>query len=294
MNYNDQMRVKLKSNIYVVTFILLVTLVFTGIKIYQLTSTNILDIQSVMLLKDYFPLLLSGYGILALIVSVLTYFKFDSFYPKQQVILFCMAGMIFMPFTIILFVIGIMKYLEKSKFKAQLFGASLAGMIIFGIIVASVLTPLSNIQPVYLNEHVIEADYVINEDTHFELTVTGVYRGHTLEKIIFDAYISADAPNLEEVGTEFVQISMNRKRTCVMYAFDEAQDHHRLTCEVSNFNATNNQDFTLTDFVNFEDLFIEIGDIDYDRIMNINITGSMRIVSQEINVNVYEKYYPEN
>ena len=294
MNYNDQMRVRLKSNIYVVTFILLVTLVFTGIKIYQLTSTNILDIQSVMLLKDYFPLLLSGYGILALIVSVLTYFKFDSFYPKQQVTLFCMAGMIFMPYSIILFIVGIMKYMEKEKFKTQFFGGAIGGMIAFGIIIAAVLTPLSNIKPIYLNEHVIEADYVINEDTHVELTVTGIYRGHTLEKIIFDAYISADEPNLELVGTEFVQISMNKKRTCVMYAFDEAQDQHHINCEVTNFNDVNNQDYTLTDFVNFEDLFIEFGDIDYDRIMNINITGAMRIVNQEINVNVYEKYYPEN
>lgn len=291
MSYNQQLRKKLLSNIIVVSAIIGISLIFTGIKLYQLFATNLLDVQSVMILKDYLPLLITGYGLLALIVSVLTYFTFDRYYPQHQVLLFCFTGMVFMPFTIVLFVVGIMKYLEKSKFKVHFFGASLFGMIVFGVLIASVLTPIAKIEPIYLNEHIIESEFVINDDNYVELKVTGLIRGDVLEKIMFDAIISFDQPNLDLVGTEFVQISMNMKRTCVIYAFDEAQDQYNLTCEISDWNAQPNQLYTASDFLDFEDFYLEFGNVDYDRIMNITITGGMQITNQETIENVYDKYY---
>jgi hypothetical protein len=290
MTYNDAMRQKLKSNIFVVSFILLITLIFTGIKVVEITSSDLLLEQSHLLLKDYLPFIFTSYGLLALIVSILTYFYFDSFMPKSQVRLFNFFGVMFLPFTIILFVIGIMKYMEKETFKASFFASIVLGLIALGIVMYGLIKPLSTIEPVYINEYVVSGEYIIDDENSVLITATGVARGNNLLQITFEATINRDAPNLDLVGTEFIQISMNTKQTCIIYAYTEAQEDYTMTCSITTFNPDLNRDYTLNDFINFEDFYIEMGNVDYDHILNTDYSGAMTIKDQYTNENVYTKY----
>jgi hypothetical protein len=195
-----------------------------------------------------------------------------------------------MPYTFVLFVIGIMKYMEKETFKKQFYGGAILGMVALGFFASIIITPLGKIEPIYLNEYVVEGEYIINDDNYVTLTATGLVRGNDLIKIIFDATFTFDQPNLDVVGTEYVQISMNTKRTCIIYAFDEAQDNYQMSCEVSTFNPALNYDYTINDFINFEDFYLESGNVDLDHTINLIYQGGMQITDQYMNENVYEKY----
>jgi hypothetical protein len=128
-----------KSNTRVVIFFLVISLLYTGFKV----GTNMIENQSEMLLKDYLPIMISGFGIIALLVSVLTNKKIDTVSIQKQIFVLTCLGMIFMPFTIILFVFGIMKYIENNSFKLQFFGGTIFGMIIFGTIISSIAILIS-------------------------------------------------------------------------------------------------------------------------------------------------------
>lgn len=293
MNYNEQMRKKLLSNIKVVSLFILISFIFTGIKLYQILGTDILDIQGEMLFKDFFPLFVSGFGIVALLVSVLTYYIFDNLYPKHQVLLFTLVGMMFMPFTIILFVIGIMKYMEKSKFKVHFFGGSLLGMILFGVIIVYVLLPYSNNEVNYLNEHVISGEYVMNENNYIEVTTTGVYRGDSLQSVNFHLFMELDAPDLSRVGGEFVQVLLNDTQSCIVHSFMEAQEAVEVECTFRNQDTIANPAFTINDFTNFENISIRYGSIGLDTSLTIEHGSAIIITENVINENVYEKYNSE-
>ena len=246
-----------------------------------------------MIFKDLFPLILSGYGLVALLVSVLTYYFFDNLYPQHQVLLFTFAGMLFLPFTIILLVIGIMKYMEKNKYKIHFFGGAIVGMLVFAVLVIVFLVPIAKRSPEYLNEHVISGEYIMNDNNYIYITATGLSRGDTLQSITFDVFLELDAPDLSAVAGEFIQIRMNDKQSCIVHSFMEAQEQVELSCTYRDLHLSANPFFTQRDFERFEAIFLQYGNIGTDTSLNLTHGSNIIITKNEQAENVYDKYFPE-
>jgi hypothetical protein len=290
MNYNDILKNKLIKNIKISLTLFALSLIYLLITLYQLLIKDTLAIQSVLLLKDYIPIFLSIHGLLAVLCAILIKEKFDSLYPHQQVQAFFFLGVLFLPFNAYLIYIGIQKYQEKSKYhKSLIFSILIALTLIISLYTLSI-TQTKDIKAIYLNEYVIEGIYQIDEENYITLTVTGVARGRELQSITYDASFTMDAPDLTIIGTEFIQLSMNVKQTCIVYAFTEAQDNHEMSCVIDQFTEQNNRAYTLDDFTMFEDLYVEIGQIDLDMVISITNSGAMTILSKTMEENVYDKY----
>lgn len=89
--------------------------------------------------KAYVPILIQGFGFLAIIVSSLLYRFADKLSESQQVIAFSLLGVAFIPYTIILFVIGIMKFIEDNRYKLHFLVSAIVGMVLFGLAVSILL-----------------------------------------------------------------------------------------------------------------------------------------------------------
>jgi hypothetical protein len=290
MNYNDILKEKLIKNIKLSLIIFTLSLIYLLFTLYQLFMKDMLAIQSVLLLKDYIPIILSIHGLLAILSSILIKHKFDSLYPHQQVQAFLFFGILFFPFNAYLIYLGIEKYREKNKYhKSLIFSILIALTLIISLYTLSI-TQTKDINPIYLIEYVIEGIYEIDDENYITLTVTAVARGQELQNISYDASFTMDAPNLDVVGTEFIQISMNVKQTCIIYAITEAQDNHEMSCVIDQFTEQSNRAYTLDDFTMFEDLYVEIGDMNYDMVISINDSGPMTITTKTMEENVYHKY----
>lgn len=300
MNYNDQMRLKLKSNIRVVLIFLGISVIVLGVTLYDIFFTNLLDVQTNLLIGQTFPIFFTGYGVLALLASIYAYYKFDNYYPQQQIVLFMLIGTIFSPFTIVLLVIGIMKYLEKSKFKPHFFGSFVLGFLVLGVVMSLVVTNLSAAQPEYLNEYVYTGIYTRDDNSSdtVEVTATALTRGDKVIKIIFEAEFNLDDPvttvpneqgNL--VVSEGLRLSMNERPTCIIYAYDEAQVSETMTCELTTFPEEGSYSYTTSDFINFSEFNIEFGEIYDDLSINDVVEyGQLTITNETVRFNVYEEY----
>jgi len=290
MNYNDMLKSNLTKNIKISFIIFSLSIIFLLIKLYQIFFTNMLDIQYVLLLKDYIPIFLASQGLLALLFSIIIKYKFDAFYPHQQVIIFLILGIAFLPFNAYLIYIGIQKYQEKHKYKKSLIFSILIGLTLIISLYTISISQTKDIKPIYLNEYIIEGIYQLDEENFVILEVIGLARGTELKSITYTAHFNFDAPNLALVGTEFIHISMNVKQTCIIYAFDEAQDNHEMTCVIDQFTEANNRLYTIDDFTQFEDLYVEMGQINLDLVISITNKGAMTITNRTSNENVYLKY----
>lgn len=290
MNYNDYLRTKLHKNLMISLILFAIAFVVLLIKLYQIFFTDMLDIQYVLILKDYIPIFFAIQGLLAVLTSYILKLKFDSLYPHQQVQAFFFFGILFFPFNGYLIYLGFEKYKEKGKFiKSMIFSIALGLLLLIPITTQS-YAYAKDINPVYLNEYVIEGIYQIDGENYVTMKVTGITRGSELQSITYEALMTFDAPNLTVVGTEFIQISMNVKQTCIVYAFTEAQNDYEMTCTIDEFTEEGNRAYTLDDFTQFEDLYVEIGQIDLNFIMSATHKGPMTITNRTFEENVYNKY----
>ena len=290
MNYNNLLKEKLTNNIKLTLILFGLSLIYLLIKLYQIFFGDLLDIQTVLTFKDYIPIFLSIHGLLAVLFSIFIKQKFDGLYPHQQLQAFLFLGIVFFPFNVYLIYLGIEKYKEKNKYRKSLIFSILIALALITSLYTVSISQTKDIEPIYLNEYIIKGTYQIDGQNFVNLTVTGLARGDELKSITYDAVITTDAPDLEELGTEFLQISMNVKQTCIIYAFDERQDNYEMSCTIDEFNESSNRAYTINDFVNFEDLYIEMGQINLDMVFSFTNRGAMTITSKTFNENVYYQY----
>lgn len=290
MNYNDILRTKLTKNIKISLILFIFTFLFFLWKLYQILFTDLLEVQYVLIMKDYFPIFFAIHGLLALLSSVIIKHKFDSLYPHHQLALFLLLGFLFFPFNAYLIYLGIEKYKEQHKYKKTLVLSILIGLTLIISLYTLSISQTKDIKPIYLNEYIIEGIYRLDDENFVTLTVTGLARGKELKNITYDAQFTFDAPDLSLVGTEFVQISMNVKQTCIVYAFTEAQENEEMTCTIDQFTEASNRLYTIDDFTQFEDLYVEIGQIDVDFVMSRTHAGAMTITNRTFKENVYDQY----
>jgi len=290
MNYNEQLKNKLQTNLVIATILFFLSLIYLAIKLYQIFFTNMLDIQSILILKDYVPIFLASHGLLAILSSIVIKHNFDRLYPHQQVQAFFLLGFLFFPYNLYLLYLGLQKYQEKKDYHKSLIFSILIGLGLITSLYTLSISQTKDLKPIYLNEHIIEGIYRLDQDNYVNVKVTGLARGKDLKSITYQASFTFDAPNLEEVGTEFIQISMNVKQTCIVYAFTEAQDQEEMTCTIEEFTQAGNRLYTIDDFTQFEDLYVEMGQIDLDFVISLTETGPMTITNREFIQNVYDKY----
>lgn len=290
MNYNDQLRNKLKTNQKIASILFGLSLIYLLFKLYQIFFTDMLDIQSILLFKDYLPIFLASHGLLALLASILIKQRFDNLYPHQQVQAFFILGLLFFPFNVYLVYLGVQKYQEKKTYHKSLVFAILIGLGLITSLYTLSITQTKDLKPIYLNEHIIEGIYRLDQENFVTLKVTGLARGKELKSITYEASFTFDAPNLEEVGTEFIQISMNVKQTCIIYAFTEEQNAEEMTCTIDQFTEAGNRLYTIDDFTQFEDLYVEMGQINLEFVISLTEKGPMTITNREFIQNVYDKY----
>lgn len=290
MNYNDALRTKLQKNIILSIILSSIAFLYLLFKLYQIFFTDMLDVQTVLLMKDYIPIFLSAHAVLAILSSIIIKQKFDSLYPQQQIQAFLFLGLFFFPFNAYLIKLGIDKYNEKSTHKGSLLLSISIGLTLIVSLYIGFTSMTKDIKPIYLNEYKIEGLYRLDEDNFVSLNVTGLARGKDLQSITYEATFTFDAPNLLEVGTEFVQISMNVKQTCIIYAFTEAQNNEPMTCTIDEFSEASNRAYTIDDFTQFEDLYVELGQINLDFVISLTNSGPMTILSRTSEENVYHKY----
>lgn len=292
MSYNDLLRQKLKINIYGVLFFLTISAITVGIRIYQLyfQEMPLIEINGRLLTNDYLIFILFGWGILGLIASILIRTYFDNFYPKDQVALFSGLGILFMPYTVILFVLGIMKYLEKNKFKKNFFGSIFIAIIALGLIFNITIGQLNKIDGLYLNQYIYEFYYDYDDNNYATFTLTATSRGNELQTVTVDAYLTFEAPEVqnEEVTSFMYNIKTNYKWLCpegiALQMEGETLDNYHATCTITDaaakglYKSDIDQKSDIDLHIMFTDIYMALG----DESVNVIFTRSEYIT------NVYE------
>lgn len=303
MTYNESLRLKLRGNIFGVLFFLLIATIMFGIKLYSLygASPSLLDINSVLLAGDYLVIMFFIWGILSLIASVFLYFKFDSFNPYVQIRLFMAIGLLFLPYTIILVVIGIMKYMEKNKFKGSFFGTSILTLLIFGIFASMTVTELKKIEPIYTSEYTFEAEYLLTTEDFVRVEVIAVTRGDKILSMTINGIINSDMindpvssaiPGTTKAG-EYYRMSVNDsssiygKPTCFNIPNDVVLENYEFSCEVTDF-VDPYQNISGRTFQDFGEFYFEYGYMDSNGIWTPEVGTSMRILNQSVIENIYD------
>ena len=297
MTYNEKMRKNLKGNLYGVGFFLLISLFSFVYKLYQLyfAETTLFEINGRLLVGDYIVFILFGFGLLALIVSFLIYLYFDNFDPEAQVKLFTFMGVLFLPYTIILFVIGIMKYLEKSTFKFAFFGSIVLALLISGIGFSSSITRLNEIEPLYMNTYSYVLYYEFTDldgDLNtFDVTLTATSRGAKLEKLEMEYTVLIDAPDETDRVGEFYRLSAAGASTCMN--FPSINEHINITydCEVTEFTGLY-EGLTKDNFVNNLDFYFEYGYFSNDGAWITEEGIGMTILEATYDSNIYDDIDP--
>jgi len=136
---SKSLEARLKSNLNIVLILFIIASIFSISRIFNLISTDTFHLQDIFHDKAYIPILIQGFGFLAIIVSSLLYQFADKLSESQQVIVFSLFGVALMPYTIILFVIGIMKFVEDNRYKLQFLISAIIGMILFGLAISILL-----------------------------------------------------------------------------------------------------------------------------------------------------------
>jgi len=130
---SNSLEAKLKSNLNIVFFFFTIVSIFSLIRILHLTSTNSFHLNELFTDKIYIPILIQAFGFLAVTASSLSKKIADKLSESQQVIAFTLLGTAFLPFTIILFVMGIMKLIENNQYKLHFVLSAISGLLLFGI-----------------------------------------------------------------------------------------------------------------------------------------------------------------
>ena len=136
---SKSLEARLKSNLNIVLILFIIASIFSISRIFNLISTDTFNLKDIFHDQAYIPILIQGFGFLAIIVSSLLYQFADKLSESQQVIVFSLFGVALMPYTIILFVIGIMKFVEDNRYKLQFLISAIIGMILFGLAISILL-----------------------------------------------------------------------------------------------------------------------------------------------------------
>ena len=295
MSYNEQMRQKLKGNIFGVIFFLLISAIFVGFKLSTMfgESPTLLEIQGVLIAKDIIVFGIFGLGLIALGLSIYLYYKFDSFYPQNQVKLFMGIGLFFLPFTIILVVIGIMKYMEKSKFKKSFFVTSIISLLAFGIFASVSVTQLQEIEPIYTSKYTFEAEYILGADDYVNVTVVAIIRGSELQSVTVDAVIQSDLITDPTRVGEYYRMSigdsasLNAVPSCFNIPNTLVLEEYEYSCEITEFIDSYSA-MTASTFINFDEFYFEYGYMDVGGIWTREIAEEMNITKRVVDLNIYD------
>lgn len=130
---SNTLEARLKSNLNIVLIIFVIASVFSIIRILSLTSSDEFHVNAIFTDKAYLPILIQGFGFLAIIVSSILYRSSNKLSEGHQVIAFSLLGAAFIPFTIILFIIGIMKFVEDNRYKMHFVISGIVGLLLFGL-----------------------------------------------------------------------------------------------------------------------------------------------------------------
>lgn len=303
MSYNELLKLKLRGNLFGVGFFLLVSGIMLGFKLNALygASPNLIDIQTNLLAMDWIVIIIFGIGVLALLVSLFLYLKFDNYYPQTQIKMFVGFGVLFLPFTIILLVIGIMKYMEKQTFKFSFFGVGVLSLLLVGVLSSVTVNQLQEIQPIYTSKYVFEAEYILGADDYVEVEVTAIIKGNELISVTVDAIINSDlilSPLVNPIpGTykqgEYYRMSVNdkdsfsAKPTCFNIPSQVPLDMEEFSCEITEFEGMYEEMEAWT-FKNFKEFYFEYGYMDSNGVWTRDIASEMTLTNQYVIENIYE------
>lgn len=287
MTYNEKMRLKLRGNIIVVASLLALATIFFFVELYHIffAKVTVIDIQNKLILLDYLVIILFVDGVLALLYSIFAYKRFDNYYPKGQLKLYLIGGILFLPYTVVLYAIGIQRYMEKTKLRSTFIGYTIFLLLVFGAFYSVLIPQLAKIEPEYLSEYTYEAEYVVDEYQSITVSIKGTARGTELLKVDVDAQMTLEGPNQLEQG-RIVRISMNQNGTCVNFPYTEDLVDHTISCTIDDFSQNYYTNWQWDDFVRMDDIYIELGAV-IDAYLDIN-GYDMTITNQELIENIYE------
>lgn len=296
MTYNELLKLKLRGNIVGVSFFLLISTFLAAIKIYNLyfAEVTLIDINSKLLVGDYIVLILFAMGVIALLLSIFLYKKFDNYYPQTQIILFMGIGVFFLPYTIILAVIGIMKYIEKNKFKKAFFVTSILSLLLLAIVSSVTVTKLKAIEPEYTSSYYFEAEYVIDDGNSVSVVVWAYAKNNEITLVTMDAIINDDLVDRDLVRGEFYRMSIvgtpssGGAPTCLNFPYDEELDNHEESCEVTKFVGIY-ENLDLNHFAQFTEFYLEYGYMSIDGALIIDNGVTMQVTAQTYKENMYQE-----
>lgn len=133
---NNPLQARLKANLNVVLIFFIIASIFSILRITSLINTNAFHIDLMFSDNAYVPILIQGFGFLAILASSISYRIADRLSESHQVILLCTLGVAFIPYTIILYVVGIMKFIDDNRYKLHFFLSSIVGMLLFGLAIS--------------------------------------------------------------------------------------------------------------------------------------------------------------
>jgi len=290
MTYNEKLKMKLRGNLFGVGFFLIISTIVFVIRLNKIywATPSLLEINNKLLAGDYITFIFFGMGIVALLLSLFLYLKFDNYYPQTQIKLFMAIGIFFLPYTIILVVIGIMKYIEKSKFKTSFFATSIITLLVLGLISSFTVSKLNEIEPLYISEYRYTAEYSINTTDHFEVEVVAQIRGSELLSVKIDALLNTNDLDPMEAAGEFYRMSISGSASCFNIPTTEAFINYELSCEEIKTNDTF-VSLTADSFVNFTEFYFEYGHMDLDGILHRDGAYPMEVTSAVIIRNIYDE-----
>lgn len=285
----EQLQSKLKTNIKFVSILFTISAILFAYEIYVINfaSPSLAEIQTNLIFKDYFIILMFIVGLVSEGLSVYLYYVLPKTSYRLQVVVLLSTGIIFFPFGLLLFIYGIMIMLDRPKLKtAGTYVLMFVGFI-FLMVYALILVDFAEHKPIYTQAKVYEFKYEYGEDIIlFDVEV--LYK----EGELISTTINSDTTlrPIEEINPSATQISFNlavgNRFTCYGIFSAEGETNLEESCTMTH----QGQDFpniTLASLLDFDNFELKVNSIMNDTSI-ITTDGVLTLIHEEDIENYYD------